>query len=659
MELGMVVEFIDSQRIVCAVVMETKKLRLRLLTENNRETKLSAGRLLHRSDTRLDTAAGREKLAAALKRIADRRRELSRQVDIQELWEVLNSENEWIDLPTMTDLAFSGPTDADHASAVIRSLFDDRLYFKFKPDGFFPHTPEQVEEIVTRRQAAEQQERLINQGAAWMQRVLEGQAVAAPQEAELIYTVLASYYLLEKESPHRQAARTILNKAEAGSPGAIFSFLTKIGKWSADENLDLLRFAIPIDFDTEVETHVDSLCRNATVVRNGRRDLRHLDAITIDGPSTIDFDDALSIQVKEDHLELGIHITDVGYYVTKDDPVDLAARERCSSIYMPDNKISMLPARLAEDACSLRAGHDRPAITTLVRLTPRGKILDFEMVPSLIRVHRQMTFHEVDGLVDEDPDIKTLHAIARNFRQQRADAGALLIDLPEINIWLNTEGVAVVSAVNRESPGRMLVAELMIMANALAARFLAERDLPAIFRSQLEPRQRLLGDNGGSLFQNCMQRKSISRFMLSSTPERHAGLGLDHYVTATSPIRKFSDIVTQRQLRAAFGLEAAYTRSQIDGIIADCEEPLRQVGRIQYRRHRYWLLKHLQGRMGEKMEALVLARKREGYLILLPDYMLECRLSGAESITLRPEDLVQVTVQHVNARNDVLTVVLG
>ncbi len=659
MELGMVVEFIDSQKLVCAVVMEIKRLRLRLLTENNREVKLAAGRVAHRSAASLDPGERREKLVAALKEISARRAALSRQVDIQEIWEVVGGEEEWIDLPTMTALAFSDQTDSDHSSAVLRCLFDDRLYFKFKVDRFFPYTSEQVEQITARRRKAEERERLIDAGAAWVRRLLNDQEAQPPQDADAVCEVLASYYLFEKESPHRDTARAIQKKTDAAGPGAIFSFLTTVGVWQPDENLDLLRYDIQPSFPAAVETHAHILCRDATLAFNDRRDLRHLPMITIDGSSTVDFDDALSISVTEAGIELGIHITDVGHYVTRDDPVDQAARERCSSIYMPDAKISMLPSQLADDLCSLKLGQDRPAISTLVRLTPQAKVIDYEIVPSLIRVSRQLTFHEADLLVEEDHGIQAMLAVAREYRRQRLANGALIIELPEIKVWLDGDKIPRVSAANRESLGRMLVAELMILANELAARFLADRNLPAIFRSQLEPRQRLFNDNDGSLFQNYMQRKQINRFMLGSSPEPHAGLGLAQYLTSTSPIRKYSDIVTQRQLRAAFGMQAAYTRQQIEQIIIDCAEPLRRVGRVQYRRHRYWLLKHLQTCSGQKYEALVLSKRHAGYLVLLQDYMLECPLRGAEGVTLRPEDLVQVTLQHVNARNDVLTVVLG
>ena len=123
MNAGNVVEFIDSQKIICAVVMDIKKMRLRLLTEHNREVKLSVGRLSHLSNTHLDLAAGRDKTVAALKEIAAHRRDLSSHIDILTLWEVLNSEQEQINLPTMTDFCFPDEPDSDHQSAVIRAFF--------------------------------------------------------------------------------------------------------------------------------------------------------------------------------------------------------------------------------------------------------------------------------------------------------------------------------------------------------------------------------------------------------------------------------------------------------------------------------------------------------------------------------------------------------
>jgi exoribonuclease-2 len=130
-------------------------------------------------------------------------------------------------------------------------------------------------------------------------------------------------------------------------------------------------------------------------------------------------------------------------------------------------------------------------------------------------------------------------------------------------------------------------------------------------------------------------------------------------VTATSPIRKYFDLITQRQLRAVLGFEKAYTEKEIEEIIGQLAQPMADVGRIQFRRNRYWLLKHLEGRIGEKEEAIVLQRRRNTYNILLKAYMIECPLPQSSGIDLKPEDLVQITIQHVNARRNILSVFMG
>ena len=156
-----------------------------------------------------------------------------------------------------------------------------------------------------------------------------------------------------------------------------------------------------------------------------------------------------------------------------------------------------------------------------------------------------------------------------------------------------------------------------------------------------------------------MQRRLLSRFVLSPKPEHHSGLGLDAYVTATSPIRKYFDLATQRQIRAALGLEVPYTIKEIDNIIQMLEEPMNCVSKLQFNRHRYWLLKYLEKRIGQKEEAVVLYKKRNTYHILISEYMIECDLPSSSGIDLKPEDLIQITIQHVNARKNVLSVFMG
>jgi exoribonuclease-2 len=226
-------------------------------------------------------------------------------------------------------------------------------------------------------------------------------------------------------------------------------------------------------------------------------------------------------------------------------------------------------------------------------------------------------------------------------------------------VWLADDRAITVNRINRESPGRMLVSELMIMANWLMAKYLAENKTPAVFRSQPAARERLYKGDGGTLYQNWMQRRFLSRFVLGSNPEKHSGLGLEAYVTATSPIRRYFDLVAQRQIRAVLGLEQPYTSGEIDRIIQLLELPMGNVARTQLGRHRYWLLKYLEQHIGRKEEAIVLNKRRNDYQILLSAYMTECDLPISRGFELKPEDLIQVTIQNVSARKDLFQVAIG
>jgi len=661
MESGNIVEYIDRQKIMCAVVLEVKNQRVRLLTESNREVNLSAARLSHTYKTRLDLSMGRNRMVDALKRIVGRRNALIHRVDIKELWEVLSTEQEWIDLRTMTEFCFPDTPNDDHESAVIRAFFQNRLYFKFHHNRFFPNTQEHVERKISHEREVARRNRMIEEGGDWLANVLNDNDPSIPEDKREIVNLLNSFYLFGKESHNCDLAMAILSRAGIDPDEETFNVLVKLGVYGENENIDLYRYEIPTVFPDEVEQYATRLIAStpSTVDTDHRKDLTMLSLMTIDGQSTLDFDDAISLENYGDHYRLGIHIVDVGHFVKKGDLIDQEALLRGSSIYTPDQKIPMLPPSLAEDLCSLIAGKLRPAISLLVKIDRSHEIIDYEIVPSLVKVAQQLTYYDVNIIADDHKEIITLRNIAEKFRQNRLSSGAIQITLPDINVWIGDDGEIVVSRINRESPGRMLVSEIMIMANWLMAKFLAEHNMPAIYRSQTPPKERLYKGNGGTLFQNCMQRKLLSRFILNPVPENHSGLGLNAYVTATSPIRKYFDLATQRQIRSVFGLEKPSTHEEINNIIQALEQPMSHVAKIQFNRNRYWLLKYLEKQIGQKEEAIVLYKKRTNYQILLTEYMIECELPLSIGIELKPEDLIQVTIQHANARKDVLSVFMG
>ncbi len=670
MEVGNIVEYIDRERILCAVILEIRNQRLKLLTETNREVSLSAGRLLRLDATRLDPQMGRFRLVDRLREVAEKRNALVAAVTIRDLWEVLHPENEWIDLETLTAFCFPGEANGDHQSAVMRAVFNDRLYFRFHPGRFFPNPPDQVERLFARREAEARRARLIEAGGAWLRQALarpggggEPAAGEAGEPAAECRRLIRDFFLFGREAAEQETARALLERAGVDPAGDLFPLCVRLGIFAEDENLDLLRLRVPVAFPEEA---LAAAARVAPARPSpgaaglaGRVDLTGLELFTIDGQATLDFDDALSLETLPDGLRLGVHIVDVAHFVRREDPLDREARKRGSSIYLPDQRIPMLPPALAEGLCSLRAGEVRPAITTFVEFASDLSVRGFRILPSWVRVKEQRTYFDVNLLADQDPKLLRLRGIARAFREARLAAGAVHIAVPEINVWIGENGEVHVNRLNRESPARMLVAEIMILANWLMARCLAENGLPAVFRAQLEPRERLYAGEEGSLFQQWMQRRLLNRFVLSPVPGKHSGLGLSAYVTATSPIRKYYDLVTQRQIRAVLGLEAPYTAEEIDALLQDLALPMSRVAQVQAARQRYWLLRHLERRVGQKEEAIVLQRRRNGYQVLLTEYMLECDLPDAGGPELFPEDLIQVTLQAVNARKDQIVLAIG
>lgn len=662
MESGTIVEYIDQQKILCAVVLEVHNERVRLLNENSREVNQKISRLSHVSDLRLDIRQERDRLTDTLKSYSTRRKALSSDINIREIWEALHSYDEWIDLESMTGFCFSGQPTSDHEAAVIRAFFENRTYFKFNFDSFYPHSESVVEGNIFRERAESRRQRLINAGGDWLRALLNNERPADSDLLQEFTGILKEYYLFGKDSLEAAAARSILTRAGVTDPEAIFSAMVKSGQWDKNENLDIYRYGVPTTFPGQVMEKVSEVQTLAPYISQEpeRLDLTGLPLITIDGQGTMDYDDALSVQTEDNGYRIGVHIADVGEYIIKGGIIDREVIGRGTSIYMPDRKIPMLPTGLAENICSLVAGQVRPAVSIIFRVTRAAEVTDYDIFASRICVRRQLTYSDADSMIDFDPDLQVLYSIARNFRKKRLDSGALQIQLPEISIRVFGEGEISVKISNRESPARVLVSEMMILTNWLMARYLEERKMPAVFRSQPDPKGRLFGGaDEGTLFQNWMQRRLLSRVVLGATPDRHSGLGLDAYTTATSPIRKYFDLATQRQIRACLGLEKPYGAGEIETILQMLQEPLSHAALVQSRRHRYWLLKYLEGRIGTKAEAIVLEKRRDVYVILIPSYLLEATISASVGTTLKAQDLVQITFQHVDAMRDKLVVMLG
>ncbi|CCK79179.1 ribonuclease catalytic domain-containing protein [Desulfobacula toluolica] len=659
MNTGNIVEYIDQQKIISAVIIQETKGKLKLLTENNREVNFSEKRLSHVSHTCLDTHVPRDSIVIQLKQLTQNRKKLSETINIRELWELLHEESEDIDISTMTLFCFDPPLTCDHEAAVIRAFFYDSLYFKFNKTIFSPYTPQQVEAKKRQIKEAAKKEILIRKGAVWINDVLNNKNGSNTECDQEIIDILKSYYLFNNNCSSYMTAKQIIKKSSINSPDQLFNVFVKAGIWDQNINVDLLTMQIPTAFSKNVMEQAKNLARTRMNFFDDplRKDLTDLPLITIDGQSTLDFDDAISLENTESGYTLGIHIIDVDAYIKSDDPIDLAARERASSIYMPDDKLPMIPPNLSEDLCSLKENEIRPGISTIIKLSRFFEIQDYKIVPSIIKVHKQMSYSAANLLNGKDDPITTLYKIAIRLREKRLKAGATQITLPEVNVWIEENQEIGYLKIDRENPSRMLISEMMIFANSLMAEFLSANNVPAVFRSQAQPKQRLFKGIETSLILNFMQRKQLSRAIIGTEPESHSGLGVKAYATATSPIRRYHDLLTQRQIKSIFGYDKAYTKTELETIIQSISVAIANAGRIQSSRKRYWIIKYLESKRGNTYEALVLDCHRDHYNVLIKEFMYEAKLP-VSGVKLKHGDIIQVTIQHADARRDQLSLFL-
>ena len=663
---GSIVEFFENRQILCGVCTALKGNRLAILTEQNKEISLAQGRILHASSRPMDLSLSRDEQVRRLQGATAARRDLMQFVNVEELWSLLESEEEGYDVRGLAEFVFTEALTDHHVAAVQRVLLHDRLYFQCKDGLFHARSPEKVEQRRVEMAREEEREARIESGAAWVHAVWNRRhRGGVPEEHLGLIETLKSYCLFGQESPESAFVKELFKRAGiAPVPGSAFRLLVRLGVWKEDENLYLHEQNITPEFPEEVLREAEALARTGLPERwdaSTRRDLRELDTFTIDSALTRDHDDALSLRALEDGTyEVGIHIADVAEFVTPGEVLDREAEARASSIYLPDSRISMLPPVLSEDLCSLKSGEDRFALSFLLKVDAEGAVTEQEIVLSVIRIREQLTYEEVNERIDQDPALRTLFDLAVKARKRRIERGAIILPLPEIHVHVNPVGMIQMSRYEKESPSQIMVSEWMIAANAVAASFLAERGVPSVYRAQAEckPETDPVASEH-AIFHVYRQRRLFARAEMETQPRPHCSLALSSYTMATSPIRRYTDLVVQRQIRhLLLGRENPYPEEDLQQLITRLAAVQSKIFLIQRKWTRYWLLKYMEQEDMQTLDALVLDQNDRFAHVLLPDLLMEANVPLPEKTPLQRGTMIRVKIERINPRDDILRIQL-
>jgi exoribonuclease-2 len=653
MNEGKIIEYIDHGQIMCAVCLQDKGGRLHLLTPLNREINLPSKRAIFVSSSSINHLGPREEILAALRGIELSRDKLGKDINVKELWELIRDEKETFDYDYLANLCFKGTITDDHISALVRALFNDKVYFKIKDGHFVPNSEEKVEEIFRQREEERRKEHRVEKGSAWLKKVLRGEVIEDHDDYRDIIDILEDLALSGREAHNYRLGKELLSRAGAPETDEARKLLVKLGVWEENEPVDLHRFKIREGFNDDQLTEARDL--SGDIDLTAREDLRHLPAFTIDGPLTKDFDDALSIDILDGHIHIGIHIADVASLIVADSLLDREAFLRGSSLYLPTRRIPMLPDNLSNDRLSLLEGSDRPAISLLARFDREGNIQDYRFVLSIIRVTRHWTYDLFNEMYGQEDQLPSLFRLCDMLRKKRVEKGALILSLPELSIELDDNSGVSIRMISQETPSRIIVSEMMILYNWLAARFFRDNNIPVIYRGQKEPSERLTIDETGYMYYVFRQRRKLFPVVIDIEPSPHAGLGLDAYSNLTSPIRRYFDLVNQRQLtHYLLKGKPLYTKEELEKIRLTVAPVLKDLNAIKTNRTRYWIQKCLSQHIGKKYEAIIFDVLRNNYRVILEDFLFVAEIKRRAAQDFSTGEKILVEVKRSDPWNDSL-----
>lgn len=658
---GKIIEYLDNGKFICGLVVESQPKRLRLINQNGREVNLPVSRVVHCSNDSHSTSDTKELVVNQLRSTTESRCSLMGHIDLFEIWELISEESSSSFSPSfLAELIFGDTATDDTISALIRCVFGDKLYFKFKEGRVTANTPEKVDQLKIQQEKEQKRALLIKEGTERIKNIFASthwQAELNSLETEIL-KIIRDFYLYGNDAPEADVARRTLKDSGLHRPHDPFHLLVKAGVWVPNENIPLLRMELPVNFSLAARQQAEQILQRgqAELFEDpGRRDFTHLSPVTIDGPTTLDFDDALTIEEVDGNYQIGVHISDVAHYVRPGDPLFAEAMRRGTSIYFPEGQIPMLPRHLSQGICSLIQDENRATFSFMILLSPEAEILKVRIFPSVIRVKRRLTYEEVDKMLTEDKEIRLLDMLRKKLREKRLENGALLLPFPDVNVFIDHHGKVHVNLAKSDTPSRTIVAEMMILANTVAAQYISDRMVPGLFRSQPLLQKRIVHGEDDDLFQNSLQRKNMPRGELSTNAKPHSGLGVSHYTTVTSPIRRLLDLVMQHQLNTIVRRqEPCFTEEMCKDFTSVLSRTLSTANNVRQQRQRYWLLKYLSDRKGQLLDALVIQAGPKRVNLILTDLLMDIDLPTPGHISISPGNTVKVRIANANPLDNVV-----
>ena len=443
-------------------------------------------------------------------------------------------------------------------------------------------------------------------------------------------------------------------------------------------------YELPVEFSEKIMHQVENVSNEVSEAdMAGRRDLREVQMVTIDGEDAKDLDDAVSLSKDGELYQLGVHIADVTNYVQENSALDWEAKNRGTSVYLVDRVIPMLPHKLSNGICSLNAGENRLALSCLMSINKKGEVISHEIVESVIKVDRRMSYTNVKKILEDKdeaeikeyetlvPMFELMKELAAILREKRKKRGSIDFDFPESKIILDKQGHPLEIKPYERNVATKIIEDFMLIANETVAQHFYWMELPFVYRTHDNPDPEKI-DKLSTFIRNFgyhiksnqeeIHPKELQKLLtkIEDTPEEalisrltlrsmkqakytidctgHFGLACQYYCHFTSPIRRYPDLqihrIIKEQLRGRMNekriehyneilLEVAKHSSEMERRADEAERETDKLKKVEY----------MEGHIGEIFEGVISSITAWGVYVELPN-----TVEGMIHVSMLPGD---------------------
>ena len=421
----------------------------------------------------------------------------------------------------------------------------------------------------------------------------------------------------------------------------------------------LIEAGFPLVFEKAVLEEAMKL--SETITREElkkRKDYRDILTFTIDPVDAKDFDDAISIRnLDNGNYEIGVHIADVSHFVKPDSILDKSAYERATSVYLPDRVNPMLPEKISNELCSLRPHEDKYTFSAIFQITNRGEIKHKWIGRTIIHSDHRFTYEDVQKIIETNDGthykaVLLLDNLAKIFRKERFDAGAINFSSQEVRFQLDEKGKPIGIVIKESKDAHKLVEEFMLLANRTIAEYVSrikinQEPVPFPYRihdtpsdEKLQPFaafakkfgytfdihddaavarsfNNLLKDVSGKPEQHVLEQlgiRTMAKAIYTSKNVGHYGLGFEHYCHFTSPIRRYPDVMVHRILQECLDKNLKPDK-KMDEKCKHCSDKERKAMEAERAGNKYKQVEFMQQYLGEEFDGIISGVASFGFFV--------------------------------------------